>query len=170
MCRICSLVKQQWSKTCRWQLVLLTRIASKAGSVTQQTSFCLHSHTASSVSLLQMCAVPKLLLCPLLQGANIFMPCWSGTPELPCFCAAAFCLVPHWCWRKRGHSHTELPRQPRPPSRFFSHHHMTNITTGSSSAWEFFQAVVRGQQQPFCCRGSCDLFPVFFLSGQSLLT
>lgn len=108
------------------------------------------------------CAVPKLLLCPLLQGANIR---WPGILELPWLCAAGFCPIPCW-WKEKGaRSHRSAPL-----SSLFSHHHMTNITTGSSSAWEFFQAVVRGQQRPFCCRGSCDMFPIFFLSGQSLLS
>ena len=59
--------------------------------------------------------------------------------------------------------------QPSPRSRLFSHRRMTNITTGTSSAWEFFQPVFRGQQQPFRWGGSYDIFFTFFLSVKSLL-
>lgn len=71
-------------------------------------------------------------------------------PELPCMFVSA--LFPFCCWsgkerwksqEKPAPSHSPSHHQQSPQSRQFSHHCMTNTTTGTWSAWEFFQPVFR---------------------------
>lgn len=94
-------------------------------------------------------------------------------PELPCMFVSGSCPFSCWSgkerwksWEKPAPSHSPSHHQQSPQSRLFSHPCMTNTTTGTWSAWEFFQPVFRAT---FLQGGSYDMFPIFFLSVKSWL-
>lgn len=71
------------------------------------------------------------------------------SPELSCMFVSGFSPFCCWSekercksWEKPAPSHSPSHHQ-SPQSRLFSRHCMTSITTGTWSAWEFFQPVFR---------------------------
>lgn len=71
-------------------------------------------------------------------------------PELPCMFVSDLCPFCCWSgkeswksWGKPALSHSPSHQQHSPQSRLLSCHCMTNTTTGTWSAWEFFQPVFR---------------------------